>query len=161
MIAYYDPFELARKRIFKAIREAMREFEREFEELEEMAEEYMREVHELEKIFEDRIDEIRRGYTEPLSTIIDKEDELLLVIEAPEAREDTIEVTVTEDKIRVEGKIDKSKVEKALGKHIYTKKLEMVKGEYKLPYKLDPSKVKIEKRGNKIHIWIPKQPETY
>jgi len=71
-MSYYDPFEEMRRRIYKAVRDTMRSFEREFEEVESLIEEVLSETREWERMFEERVEEIRGGYIEPLSTIIDR-----------------------------------------------------------------------------------------
>lgn len=155
-MAYYDPFEEMRRRIYRTLRDVMESFEREFEEMESMMEEVLAEAREWEKILEESVEELREGYMRPLSTIIDRGDKILLLVEIPGVREETIEVIITEDRVRVEAKLDEEKLRRALGRRAYLRRLSIARGEYKLPQPVDPSRVKVERRGSKIYIWIPK-----
>lgn len=155
-MSYYDPFEEMRRRIYKTLRDVMRSFEREIEEIESLMEETLAEAREWERMLEEREEELRGGYMSPLSTLIDRGDKLLLIVEVPGARHETVEVIVTEKTIRVEAKIDEEKLRKALGEKAYTRKISVMRGEYRLPHPVNPSKVKVERRGTKVYIWIPK-----
>jgi HSP20 family molecular chaperone IbpA len=156
----YDPFEELRRRIYKAIRDTMRSFEREFKEMESLMEEMLAEAREWERMFEERVEEIRGGYVEPLSTMIDRGDKILLIVETPGAKQETVEVIVTERAIRVEAKLDEERVRRALGGVAHARKLTTMRGEYRLPYPVDPTQVRVERRGSKVYIWIPKLQPT-
>jgi Molecular chaperone (small heat shock protein) len=155
-VSYYDPFEEIMRRMYKAVRDTMRDFEREFEEIERMMEETLVEAKEWERMLEESEDELRGGYTRPLSTMIDRGDKILLIVEVPGARQETVEIIITENTIKVEAKLDEERVRRALRSLSYARRLTSMKGEYKLPYPVDPSKVKVERRGSKVYIWIPK-----
>ncbi len=155
-MSYYDPFEEVRRRIYKAIRDSMKSFERELEEIESIVEETLIETREWERILEERLEEIYGGYTSPLTTLIDKGDKLLLIVEVPGVKQETVEVVITERTVKVEAKLDEEKIRRALGNLAYAKRLTTMKGEYRLPQPVDPSKVKVERKGSKIYIWIPK-----
>jgi HSP20 family molecular chaperone IbpA len=156
----YDPFEELRRRIYKAIRDTMRSFEREFEEMESLMEEMLAEAREWERMFEERVEEIRGGYIEPLTTMIDRGDKMLLIVETPGAKQETVEVVVTERAIRVEAKLDEERVRRALGGVARSRRLTAMRGEYRLPYPIDPTQVRVERRGSKVYIWIPKLQPT-
>jgi HSP20 family molecular chaperone IbpA len=156
----YDPFEELRRRIYKAIRDTMRSFEREFEEMESLMEEMLAEAREWERMFEEKVEEIRGGYVEPLTTMIDRGDKILLIVETPGARQETVEIIVTERAIRVEAKLDEERVRRALGGVAHARKLTTMRGEYRLPYPVDPTQVRVERRGSKVYIWIPKLQPT-
>jgi HSP20 family molecular chaperone IbpA len=156
----YDPFEELRRRIYKAIRDTMRSFEREFEEMESLMEEMLAEAREWERMFEEKVEEIRGGYVEPLTTMIDRGDKILLIVETPGAKQETVEVIVTERAIRVEAKLDEERVRRALGGVAHARKLTTMRGEYRLPYPVDPTQVRVERRGSKVYIWIPKLQPT-
>ncbi|MFZ8794687.1 MAG: Hsp20/alpha crystallin family protein [Acidilobaceae archaeon] len=156
----YDPFEELRRRIYKAIRDTMRSFEREFEEMESLMEEMLAEAREWERMFEEKVEEIRGGYVEPLTTMIDRGDKILLIVETPGARQETVEVIVTERAIRVEAKLDEERVRRALGGVAHARRLTTMRGEYRLPYPVDPAQVRVERRGSKVYIWIPKLQPT-
>jgi HSP20 family molecular chaperone IbpA len=159
-MSYYDPFEEIRRRIYKAVRDTMRGFEREFEEVESLIEEVLSETREWERMFEERVEEIRGGYIEPLSTMIDRGDKILLIVETPGARQETVEIIVTERAIGVEAKLDEERVRRALGNVAHTRRLTTMKGEYRLPHPVDSKQVKVEKRGSKVYIWIPRLQPT-
>jgi HSP20 family molecular chaperone IbpA len=156
----YDPFEELRRRIYKAIRDTMRSFERELEEMESLMEEMLAEAREWERMFEEKVEEIRGGYIEPLTTMIDRGDKILLIVETPGARQETVEIIVTERAIRVEAKLDEERVRRALGGVAHARKLTTMRGEYRLPYPVDPTQVRVERRGSKVYIWIPKLQPT-
>jgi len=96
-VSYYDPFEEIMRRMYKAVRDTMRDFEREFEEIERMMEETLVEAKEWERMLEESEDELRGGYTRPLSTMIDRGDKILLIVEVPGARQETVEIIITEN----------------------------------------------------------------
>ncbi len=156
----YDPFEELRRRIYKAIRDTMRSFERELEEMESLMEEMLAEAREWERMFEEKVEEIRGGYIEPLTTMIDRGDKILLIVETPGARQETVEIIVTERAIRVEAKLDEERVRRALGGVAHARRLTTMRGEYRLPYPVDPTQVRVERRGSKVYIWIPKLQPT-
>jgi HSP20 family molecular chaperone IbpA len=156
----YDPFEELRRRIYKAIRDTMRSFERELEEMESLMEEMLAEAREWERMFEEKVEEIRGGYIEPLTTMIDRGDKILLIVETPGAKQETVEIIVTERAIRVEAKLDEERVRRALGGVARSRKLTTMRGEYRLPYPIDPAQVRVERRGSKVYIWIPKLQPT-
>jgi len=155
-MAYFDPFEEMRRRIYRTLRDAMRSFERELEEMESLVEEALTESREWERMLEEWEEEVREGYTTPLYTLIDRGDKLLLVVEVPGARHETVEVIVTEREVRVEAKLDEEKLRRALGARAYTRRIATLRGQYRLPQPVDPSRVKVEKRGSRVYIWIPK-----
>jgi HSP20 family molecular chaperone IbpA len=87
-------------------------------------------------------------------------DKILLIVETPGARQETVEIIVTERAIRVEAKLDEERVRRALGSIAHARRLTTMKGEYRLPHPVDPTQVKVEKRGSKVYIWIPKLQPT-
>ncbi|MCS7107044.1 MAG: hypothetical protein NZ902_02955 [Acidilobaceae archaeon] len=137
------------------LRELMRRMLRDFERMERELEETMREFAEMERLLEERQREAAEGSAAPLYTVIDKDRELLLIFDVPEAEEGTLEITLLEDRIIVEGKVDKRKIERALGRA--SRKVERVRGEYVLPFPIDPQRAKVEKRGSKVYVRVPKQ----
>ncbi|MEN2999234.1 MAG: Hsp20 family protein [Acidilobaceae archaeon] len=137
------------------LRELMRKMMRDLERLERELEETMREFAEMERLLEEREREAAEGRASPLYTVIDKGKELLLVFDVPEVEEGTLEITLLEDRIIVEGRVDKRKVERALGKA--SRRVEKIKGEYVLPFTIDPQRAKVEKKGSKVYVRVPKQ----
>lgn len=137
-------------------REIMRKMLRDMERLERALEDHMAELMEMERIFEERERESRSRRSSPLYTVIDKERELLLIFDVPEVEEGTLEITLLEDRVIVEGRVDKRKVERALGRA--ARHVERVRGEYVFPFKLDPHKAKVERKGSKVYVRVPKQP---
>lgn len=141
-----DPFDEMRRTIRK-MKDIIREFERELEELEE---------RDLERLTEEKWTELSSHVMEPLYTVIDKGDKVLIIIEVPEAEEGSTQITILEDSIMVEGRVDNQKVRRALGDRYWMRSSARVRGAYRLPFKLVPEEAKIERKGGKIFIWVPK-----
>jgi len=106
----------------------------------------------VEELYEDRLRSMSSEFEEPLVEIRDVGDEILVLIDVSGVKEETIDVRVGEDTIVVMGEADIRKVEEALrGWHLARTK-RAYKGVYRLPYKIDPSSVVVEKKGSLIVI---------
>lgn len=146
-----DPFDEMRRAIRR-----MRDFIREFEDEIESAME-----RDLERLSEEKWSELSSDVREPLHTVIDKGDKVLIIVEVPEAEEESIQVTILEDAIVVEGKVDKQKMERIAGGRRQARMATRVKGVYKLPYALIPEDARVERKGGKIYIWVPKKGKAW
>ncbi|MCE4613710.1 MAG: hypothetical protein F7C07_07785 [Desulfurococcales archaeon] len=145
---FEEEFEEKRKRIMDMIRDAFRRI-REMEDmlLEEGVE---------ERVLDERFTMLSRRQMEPLYTIIDRDEEVVLVVELPGARRDSIDVIVTENEIRIEAHLEEEQVRRALGEYSWYKSLERISWSHKLPFHVDPSRVRVERRGLRVVIRIPK-----
>lgn len=106
----------------------------------------------VEELFEDRLRRISSDVEEPLVEVRDVGDEILVLIDVSGVRQETVDVRVSEDMIVVKGEVDVRKVEEALrGWHLARAK-RAYSGVYRLPFKIDPSTVVVERRGSVIII---------
>ena len=145
---FEEEFEERRKRIMDAIRDAFRR-------IREMEDMLLGEAVE-ERVLDERFNMLSRRQIEPLHTIIDRDDEIVIVVELPGAREDTIDVVVVEDEVRVEARLEEERVRRALGEYSWYRGIERVSWSHRLPFRVDPSRVRVERRGLRIVIRVPK-----
>ena len=145
---FEEEFEERRKRILDMIRDAFRR-------IREMEEVFFGGGVE-ERVLDERFSMLSRRQMEPPYTIIDRDEEVVLVVELPGARRDSIDVIVTEDEIRVEASLEKEQVRRALGEYSWYRDLERISWSHKLPFHVDPSRVRVERRGMRVVIRIPK-----
>jgi HSP20 family molecular chaperone IbpA len=145
---FEEEFEERRKRIMDVIRDAFRR-------IREMEDMLLGEALE-ERVLDERFSMLSRGQMDPLHSIIERDDEIVIVVELPGVREDTIDIVVVEDEVRVEARLEKELVRRALGEYSWYKGVERVSWSHKLPFKVDPSRVRVERRGFRIVIRLPK-----
>ncbi|MEB3806503.1 MAG: Hsp20 family protein [Desulfurococcales archaeon] len=112
----------------------------------------------VEDLYEDRLRRLASDVEEPLVEIRDVGDEVVVIVDTSGMKDETIDIRVTNDSIIVSGAVDERKIEEALqGWYLAHRKKEF-RGVYKLGYTIDPSTVKVEKRGSVLVIRAKKTP---
>ncbi len=134
--------------IMREISEALRRMKRMQEEIEY----YITGGHFFEDLYEERMKSFSSTTDEPLVEIRDVGDEVLVIVDIAGVREETLDVRIGEDTIEIMGVADERKYREAFtGWHIHVRKKEF-HGAYKLPYKINPETVRVERRGSLLVI---------
>ena len=155
-MSFTDPFSESRRRLRDLFREALRRMEEIEAEMMETIERMMEEVRDLEAMMDYRVSELERGEMEPLVSMIDRGSHILMVIEMPGAVGDTVEVIVKEDEVSVSAEISEEAVA-SLGWAYWARKGKArFRGSYRLPFRVDPSRVEVKRMGSRVLIRIPK-----
>ncbi len=143
------------RRMLNAMRRLIESMEREaLEDLRLVVSEWEEEVG---RLLDSRLRAISTGELEPLYTIYDAGDEYIMVVELPGAAEDSIEIYVVEDRVRVEAEVRREVAEEALSTGFYRFTARRYRGEIRLPEPVDPGRVKVERRGGRLIVRIPKK----
>lgn len=155
-MAYYDPFE-RRRSLIRLLRDMVRDVFEELSYYEYMTERLIDEIIDYERIFNERIESIRQGVIEPHYSIIDRGDHVEIIVDVSGARKETTRITILRDSILIEASIDSATLERALGDTIYYRHIKRVYGRIVLPFEVDPSTIKWERRGSIIVFRVPKK----
>ena len=135
--------------VFKDIERALRRMRRLHEEIEAY---FTRIFTGFEELYRERVKSLASDVEEPLIEVQDVGDEILVIIDISGIKDNTIDVRVTEDAIMVSGEADEKKVEEALQGWYLARRKREFKGIYRLGFKIDPTTVKVEKRGSVLVI---------
>jgi HSP20 family molecular chaperone IbpA len=135
--------------VFRDLERALRRMRRLQEEIELY---FSRIFGGLEELYQERLKRLSSDIEEPLVEIQDMGKEILVIIDISGMKDNTIDVRVTEDSIVVSGEADEKKMEDALQGWYLAQRKRQFRGVYKLGYKIDPSSVKVEKRGSVLVI---------
>ncbi len=117
-----------------------------------MWEELSESMSELEAMLDARYYSITDGVMDPLYTVIDKGDHVLIVVDLPGSNPDTIVVETREDSIRIDAKVSREIVARALHGVEWASRLERYSGVIRLPFKIDKNTVEVERRGSTLLI---------
>ncbi len=136
-------------------RELLRRLYRELEDIVSQIEKVYREEA-LEDVFYERTKLYSEGAIEPLISIVDAGENLKIIIELPGAKESTIDVKVYEEKVEITASLDEKFVRETLGDYMWARNIKRFQGTYRLPSRIDVSKIKVEKKGTRIILTAPK-----
>ncbi|MEB3774729.1 MAG: hypothetical protein GSR86_07390 [Desulfurococcales archaeon] len=125
-----------------------------------MWEEIIDTMGEVEELFNDRYTRLSQGVTEPLYTIIDKGDHIMVVIDVPGSIENTIQVDITEETIGIRAKLSEDLMRRAMHGIEWASRIRMYSGVIRLPMRVDPSTATIERRGTTLIIRVKKATES-
>lgn len=144
----------------KLIDEILRRFRRHLIETEYMVyklmEDFMGELWTTPS-YESEVSMLASGATEPLASIQDMGDHILIAVMIPGARRESVDIRIHKDKVIVTASVDYRMVNRALGGHLSrTVRVEKYHGEYRLPDPVDPSSATYELRGDMIVIKVRK-----
>lgn len=108
--------------------------------------------------YESTISMMAEGVTEPLASIHDEGDHILVAVMLPGARRETVDVRIHEDRVEVEASIDYQIATRAFGGYLRkASRIERYKGVYRLPEPVDPSTARYEIRGDMVVIRVRKK----
>ncbi len=145
---------------FKVIEDMIRNMRRRMQETERMMNELLRDLLGSESTFETSykraISTIESGQTEPLASIYEEGDYVIIAISVPGARRESIDVRVFEDKVEVEASLDVNKFSRAWGSTFRYTSISKYKGTYPLPNRVDPSTARYEIKGDIVLIKVKK-----
>ena len=110
-----------------------------------------------EELMEQTLRGITSGVLEPLIEVHDMGDYILVIVDLPGAKPETVEVRVLEDRVQVRAVADERIVEEALGGARYYRRTARYEGDYKLPAPVDPRTVQVERRGSTLLIKVWKK----
>ena len=150
-------WEWERRRLLGTVRRMLESFERALSEMEELASLMAEWEEEVERLLDSRLKSLATGELEPLYTIYDVGDEYLLVIDLPGAAEDSIEVYVGEDRVAVEAEVRREVAGAVFGGEFYRATARRYRGEIALPEPVEPRGVRVERRGGRLIVRIPKK----
>lgn len=102
------------------------------------------------------LDRLRDGILEPLVSILDEGEHLVVAISLPGASRDTINIRVYPDRIYVEAALHKEAIERALGTLHWSRYVRMYRSTIRLPTLVDPSTAVTTTRGDIIIIKLRK-----
>ena len=121
-----------------------------------MWEELIDTMGEVEELFNDRYSRLAQGVTEPLYSIIDKGNHVIVVIDVPGSIENTIQIEVTEESINIQARLRQDLMRQAMHGVEWASRIRMYSGVIRLPIRIDPSTAIIEKRGTTLIIKVNK-----
>ena len=150
-------WEWERRRLLGTVRRMLENFERALSEMEEIASLMAEWEEEVERLLDSRLKSLTTGELEPLYTIYDVGEEYLLVIDLPGAAEDSIEVYVGEDRVAVEAEVRREVSGAVFGGEFYRATARRYRGEITLPEPVEPRGVRVERRGGRLIVRIPKK----
>ena len=149
----WDPFKIVEDMI-RNMRKRMRETERIMDEL-------LRNILGSERVYETSYERalstMKSGETEPLASIYEEGDYVIIAVSVPGARRESINVKVFEDRVEVEASLDVRKVSEAWGSSFRYMSFRAYKGVYSLPSRVDPSTASYEIRGDIVLIRVRKK----
>ncbi len=105
-----------------------------------------------EELFEERLKRFEAGILEPLVEVHEVDGEVVIIIDVSGARPETVEVLVGEDAVEVRGEVDERLVSEALSGWYMAHRHRRFQGVYRLPYRIDVSSVRVEKKGSTIVV---------
>ncbi len=117
-----------------------------------MWEELTESMREMEAMLDARYYSITDGVMDPLYTVIDRGSHVVVVVDLPGSNPDTIVVEVREDSIRIDAKVSREAVVRALHGIEWASRLERYSGVVRLPFRIDRSTVRLERRGSTLII---------
>ena len=111
----------------------------------------------MEELFRERMRMASNGVIEPMISVIDRGDHLVVVVDLPGAKEGTVDIRLYEDHIEVSSEIDESLVREAFQGYFWASRIKRFRGSYTLPCPVDPSTARIEKKDSRILIYVKKK----
>lgn len=150
----WDPIELF-ERILRDIRRRIAETENVMRELTEGL--WSIEPPRYPSHYDRIVSMLRDGATEPLASIYDEGDEVVIVVSMPGARRESIDVKVFEDKVEISARMDTGKVVKAYRTVAKYTRIERYVGTYKLPEPVDPATARYTVKGDMLVIRVKKR----
>jgi len=96
--------------------------------------------------------EVAGGVLEPLVEVHELGDEVVVLVDMPGAKPETVEVQVYEDRVRVRAEADEKLVREAFGARWMVRRRARYEGEFTLPARIDPDSVRVERRGSALLI---------
>jgi len=96
--------------------------------------------------------EVAGGILEPMVEVYELGDEIVMVVDMPGVRPETVEVQVYEDRVVVRAEADEKLVEEAFGGRWMVRRTARYEGEFSLPARIDPDSVRLEWRGSALLI---------
>ena len=105
-----------------------------------------------ESLFEERLQRLSSGVEEPLVEVHERDGEVVILVDVTGARPETVQVLVGEDRIEVHGEADERVVREAMGHWYMSRSTRRFHGVYRLPYRIDPRSVRVEKKGSIIVV---------
>lgn len=117
-----------------------------------MWEELNEAMMEMETMFDARYYSLADGVMDPLYTIIDRGDEVVIVVDLPGADPGSVVVEAREDSIRVEARISKEVVVRAMPGVEWASRLERYSGVIRLPYRIDKDSLSVNMGGSRLVI---------
>ena len=110
-------------------------------------------------LFEERVESLRQGYTEPLVSFQDLGDKLAIIVDLPGAKGGTTTIQLGENTLSIESVVDERIVREALWDSLAARSVRRFRGVYRLPCKVDPSRAERIQRGSTLVILAPKKGE--
>ncbi len=111
----------------------------------------------MEELFRDRMRMASNGVIEPMISVFDRGDHLVIVVDLPGAKEGTVDIRLYEDRLEVSSEIDESLVREAFQGYFWASRIKRFRGSYTLPCPVDPSTARIERKGSRILIYVRKK----
>jgi HSP20 family molecular chaperone IbpA len=146
---------------FKIIEDVIRNMRKRMRETERMMDELLRNLLGSEELYESSYERalstLRSGKTEPLASIYEEGDYVIIAVSVPGAKRESISVKVYEDRVEIEASLDVSKVSKAWGYSYRYTSLKEYRGVYPLKEKVDPSTASYEIKGDIVLIRVKKK----
>lgn len=107
-----------------------------------------------------RVRQLVDGVIEPIISVYDEGETLLIAVSLPGASRDSISVKVYPDHIEVEADISEETVRRALGSLYWSRFVRRYRGSYPLPVPVDPSTAETSLRGDILLIRVKKLKRT-
>ena len=154
---FWDEIRRRRMESLRLLRHMMRSIEEMMASMESMMESYMYSAYlQLEELERRRLENMASGVIEPLFSVIDVGDKIVIIIDMPGAVEGGIDIFLGEDSVRVDARIREEIARRAFSGTFFSVRASQYKGEFKLPYRIDPKGASVERRGSRVIITAPK-----
>ena len=114
-------------------------------------------MRELEEELDSRYYRLANGVMDPLYTILDRGRELVILVDLPGSDPSTITVEAGRDRIRVAAGLREEVVARAMHGVWWSSRTSRYEGVIRLPAPIDPSTVRVERRGSTLVITAVKE----
>ncbi len=154
--SYWDPLE-RRRALMRMIREMLRSLEEISEVIDASMEDWLSSLLEDERLLEERMRSLSTGEIEPLFSVREVGDEIVVIVDLPGAEREQVDIYIGEDRIAVEAKVREEMVSRAFGSMYSGRRSMVYKGEIRLPVRVDPKGARVERRDSQLVIRLPKK----
>ncbi|MCE4615944.1 MAG: Hsp20/alpha crystallin family protein [Aeropyrum sp.] len=153
-MSLFDEFEEFRRkllhRMYRRLREADEIFSSMFRGFRGFGED-------LESLLESRLREFKHSTLEPIVSFNEEGDRLVILIDLPGVKKDSVNVMILEDRLEVSARVEEKVVRRALGSLSERFTFTEYRGVYGLPVPVDPKTAKVRMRGSTLVVEVEKK----
>ncbi len=149
----WDPFKIIED-MLRNMRKRMQETERL---MDEMLQNFLGSERTYERFYEKAMETLKSGKEEPLASIYEEGEYVIIAVSVPGAKRETLDIKVFEDKVEIIASLDTRKVSRAWGYSYRHLTLREYRGLYPLPSRVDPSTARYEVKGDLVLIRAKKK----